>query len=157
MIIAVTGPREPLPGTEDWVNAWIDSLRPEVRLICGGADGVDSMATKRARARGMMVDIVRPDYRAFPAKLAPLVRNAEIVSRCDYVYGFWHGKPYGGTLNTLWLNQVLLKAKPHWCIIDPDVDNMEANAAFNKVCDNPPTHWVQALNLWKQSVLQQGN
>lgn len=155
MKIAVTGPRDPFPGTDKLVEAWVDSLPPEAHLFHGNAKGVDRIARDRARGRGLTVTAVDPAYRDFPPKLAPLVRNAEMLSNVDELMGFWHGVAAGGAINTLWLFHKLFRRRPQWTLIDPSVKSADADAAFNQICISPPSHWLQALNLWRQSTKPQ--
>lgn len=158
MKIAVTGPREPFRGTGNLVDTWVDSLPADTHLFHGNAKGVDRMARDRARGRGLKVTSIEPSYKDFPttmAPLVPLVRNAELISNVDDLTGFWHGADHGGTLNTLWVFQKLFKRRPQWILIDPMIGLREADIVFDRVCKSPPSHWLQALNLWRQSVNRQ--
>ena len=63
-------------------------------LVSGGAAGADSLGAEWARANGVPLRVLRPDYRAHgPA--APHVRNAEIVAAADVVLVVWDGKSRG--------------------------------------------------------------
>lgn len=66
-------------------------------VVSGGAAGPDTLGAEWARANGVPLRVLRPDYRAHgPA--APHVRNAEIVAAADVVLVVWDGKS-GGTLS----------------------------------------------------------
>ena len=63
-------------------------------LVSGGAAGADTLGAEWARANGVPLRVLRPDYRAHgPA--APHVRNAEIVAAADVVLVVWDGKSQG--------------------------------------------------------------
>ena len=63
-------------------------------LVSGGAAGADTLGAEWARANGVPLRVLRPDYRAHgPA--APHVRTAEIVAAADVVLVVWDGKSRG--------------------------------------------------------------
>jgi predicted Rossmann fold nucleotide-binding protein DprA/Smf involved in DNA uptake len=63
-------------------------------VVSGGAAGPDTLGAEWARAHGVPLRVLRPDYRAHgPA--APHVRNAEIVAAADVVLVVWDGKSRG--------------------------------------------------------------
>ncbi len=63
-------------------------------LVSGGAAGADTLGAEWARANGVPLRVLWPDYRAHgPA--APHVRNAEIVAAADVVLVVWDGKSRG--------------------------------------------------------------
>jgi hypothetical protein len=63
-------------------------------LISGGARGVDAAAEAEAHRCGIAVESLRPND-DLHGRRAPLVRNAEIVTACDLLVGFWDGKSHG--------------------------------------------------------------
>ena len=64
------------------------------QVVSGGAAGPDTLGAEWARAHGVPLRVLRPDYRAHgPA--APHVRNAEIVAAADVVLVVWDGKSRG--------------------------------------------------------------
>lgn len=63
-------------------------------IISGGAEGVDRQAERYAREKNLKITVIRPDYKTFD-RSAPLIRNAEIVRRADYVLVIWDGKSRG--------------------------------------------------------------
>ncbi|UYZ60202.1 DUF2493 domain-containing protein [Hymenobacter latericus] len=64
------------------------------QLVSGGSAGIDTLAATWARARGVDLVELRPDYRAHGAG-APHVRNAEIVRRAGLVLVCWDGQSRG--------------------------------------------------------------
>jgi hypothetical protein len=64
-------------------------------VISGGADGVDTAAEDEARARGLIVAVLRPQYGKFSHLQAPLERNTPLVLLADYVLIFWDGVSHG--------------------------------------------------------------
>ncbi len=148
MKIAVTGSREMSPMTEERVIDWVNTLPSLATLYHGGAKGVDRAARDAARARGLEVRAVTPSYSEFPGALAPLIRNAEMISQVDQLHGFWHGMPYGGTANSLWTFNALYGRWPTWALTSHVVD---ADDAFRSLCTNPPPHWLEAFKAWRKT------
>lgn len=54
-------------------------------VLHGGAMGADMQADAWAKAHGIPVEVVRPDYEAHGNKAAPLLRNLELVERATWV------------------------------------------------------------------------
>lgn len=88
MRIAIIGSRS--------LNVCIDKYVPQnVELIVsGGAKGIDRIAENYADRKGIKKLIIKPDYQKF-GKVAPLVRNKEIVENSDLILAFWDGKSRG--------------------------------------------------------------
>ena len=63
-------------------------------IISGGAKGVDSLAAAYARAHGLPLCEILPDYARY-GRAAPIKRNYEIVDRAERVLVFWDGKSKG--------------------------------------------------------------
>ncbi len=63
-------------------------------IISGGARGVDSSAAEFARANGIRLTEIRPNYEKY-ARAAPIRRNEEIADVADTVVAFWDGKSKG--------------------------------------------------------------
>jgi hypothetical protein len=81
----------------------IKSRHPHVSMLLhGGARGADQLAARFARTHELEVQVIRPDYRNYPEKLAPLLRNTELVELADAVMAFYgpHGRT-GGTYDTV--------------------------------------------------------
>lgn len=73
-------------------------LAPHVRdaeeIISGGAKGVDTLAAEYAKAHGIKLTEILPDYARY-GRGAPIKRNYEIVDCADRVVVFWDGKSRG--------------------------------------------------------------
>lgn len=63
-------------------------------ILSGGARGVDTCAADYARAHGLLLTELRPDYRRY-GRGAPHVRNRAIVDGADTVLAFWDGRSRG--------------------------------------------------------------
>lgn len=83
----------------DIVEAFVAALPAGAVVVSGGADGVDSIAERAARARALEVMVFPADWGRYGRKAGPL-RNAEIVAAADRVVAFWNGRSHG-TLNTV--------------------------------------------------------
>ena len=82
------------------VEQIISHLPPNTsELVSGGAAGIDSLAEQAAKRLGIPIKIFYPDYEA-SGRLAPLIRNGQIVEYADFVLAFWDHKSRG-TANTL--------------------------------------------------------
>ena len=94
MKIAVVGSR-----TITDAAALAEMLEPYVEqvteVISGGAAGVDTLAENWALQHGKTLTVIRPDYRRFNGRLAPIMRNREIVRRADAVFILWDGQSRG--------------------------------------------------------------
>ena len=63
-------------------------------IVSGGARGVDTSARHYAQKNGLKLTEFLPDYNKY-GKIAPLVRNLEIIDYADEVYAFWDGTSRG--------------------------------------------------------------
>lgn len=63
-------------------------------IICGGADGVDSLAEKYADKNKISKLVLRPRYDKY-GKAAPLKRNETMVDLADSVLIIWDGMSRG--------------------------------------------------------------
>ena len=99
MKLAITGSRK-YQDYETLVTI-LESLAPAATaIITGGAKGADELAARYAKANGLELITIRPDYKKHNSKVAPLMRNTEIVERADQVIAFYYDKQSGGTLDT---------------------------------------------------------
>jgi hypothetical protein len=70
-------------------------------VISGGAKGVDNLCEQFARKFNIPIDSHKPDYDTH-GKGAPLVRNREIVEKCDILMGWPLKNPTSfGTISTI--------------------------------------------------------
>lgn len=59
-------------------------------IVTGGAKGVDASARDYALKRGLSLKEFLPEYDKY-GRLAPLMRNLEIIAYADLVLAFWDG------------------------------------------------------------------
>ena len=83
-------------GSRSIKNADISQYIPKeaTEIITGGAVGVDKLAEREARLRGIPLTVFKPDYETH-GKSAPLVRNKLIAENCDMLIAFWDGSSRG--------------------------------------------------------------
>jgi len=74
----------------------LENYLPEetAEIVSGGARGVDTSARIYAKTRGIKLTEFLPDYEQY-GKIAPLMRNLEIIDYADEVYAFWDGTSRG--------------------------------------------------------------
>lgn len=88
----------------DAVVSLVWSLPYSAVVISGGAEGVDEVAVREARCRGLDFHVERPkrtsnrDREAI--RIAYLERNRRIAEMCDRMVAFWHAHS-GGTANAV--------------------------------------------------------
>ncbi len=70
------------------VVEFVNELPAGSIVVSGGAQGVDSVAVKAAKDRGLEWKEHLPDYARHGAKMAPIVRNILIVDDCDELIAF---------------------------------------------------------------------
>ena len=63
-------------------------------IVSGGAKGADILAEKWAVKNNIQTEIYLPDYEKYN-RLAPLIRNTDIVNSCDMLLAFWDGESRG--------------------------------------------------------------
>ncbi len=76
-------------------------------ILSGGANGADSLARRVAQERKIPLEEILPNYKIF-GKMAPIVRNREIVQKADLVLCLWDGAS-PGTRNVISLCMELNK------------------------------------------------
>jgi predicted Rossmann fold nucleotide-binding protein DprA/Smf involved in DNA uptake len=64
-------------------------------IISGGAAGVDTLAERYARERGIPTLVFLPDYQAHGRWSAPLRRNQLIVNEAEICLVLWDGRSKG--------------------------------------------------------------
>lgn len=68
--------------------------REATSLVSGGAEGIDTLAEAYAKAHGLPIRILLPDYGLY-GKHAPILRNKQIVECADLVVAVWDGVSKG--------------------------------------------------------------
>ena len=68
-------------------------------IISGGASGADKLAERFADEENLLLTIIRPDYKTYE-RMAPLIRNGEIVEKSDFTLILWDGSSRG-SLNVI--------------------------------------------------------
>ena len=63
-------------------------------IVTGGAKGVDASARDYALKHGLSLKEFLPEYDKY-GRLAPLMRNLEIIAYADLVLAFWDGTSSG--------------------------------------------------------------
>lgn len=64
-----------------------------LRVVSGGAKGVDSYAAEWCKRNKVIIEVIRPINPK--NKLDYLFRNVEIISKADMIYVFWNGLSRG--------------------------------------------------------------
>ena len=88
----------------------IASLWPGSEWINGDAIGFDEQVKLYALAHGIPFEGIRPDYKSYPSKVAPLKRDEVIVDKVEIVIACYDGRRYGGTYYTI--NYAQRQGKP---------------------------------------------
>lgn len=89
MIVAISGSRGLTVDMTEYIPA------ETTKLITGGAKGIDACAEAFAREHDIELEIIRPDYKKYYPKAAPLMRNKTIVEKADVLVAIWDGKSRG--------------------------------------------------------------
>lgn len=82
-------------------------------VISGGAEGVDQMARAAAAASNCKFIEILPNYKKY-GKNAPIVRNLQLVKKCDMVLAFWdfYSKGTASAINFCIHNHIPFKIIP---------------------------------------------
>ena len=83
-------------------------------VISGGAKGVDTMAEQWARAQGISVAVVLPDWKTYGRGAGP-ERNRRMAGQADALIAIWDGKSRG----TRSMIQIAQKANLKVHVFDP--------------------------------------
>lgn len=87
MKVAIIGSRDSQNFSDEIFKKYIP---PQCTLIIsGGARGIDSYAEQFAHKNGIPFKKIEPNYKTY-GKIAPIVRNSEIVRMSDLVLAFWN-------------------------------------------------------------------
>lgn len=98
MRVAIVGSRrfsEP-----DRVNDYVNALPPRASIITGSASGVDAVATRAARAKGIAVQVMPAAFDELADASKSAARNQRLIDACDVLVAFWDGTSKG-TRNTV--------------------------------------------------------
>lgn len=96
MKCAVIGSRGCTPDKYyELVASKLDTFTDITTIISGGAKGADTCAAKYAHTKGITLHVLKPDYKQFSGKVAPLKRNIDIIKHADCVIVFWDGVSRG--------------------------------------------------------------
>ena len=93
MKIAIVGSRNV---TNIDISAYVSEAE---EIVSGGAVGIDTIAEEYAKKNGLSFTVFLPQYKLY-GRVAPIVRNKEIVDYADKVIAFWDGNSKG-TLSTI--------------------------------------------------------
>ena len=76
-----------------YINKIVDK-NPTALFMHGGARGVDRIADNILKLKNANTEVHNPDYYKY-GKVAPLIRDNEIVDKADKIYAFWNGRSRG--------------------------------------------------------------
>ncbi len=108
MKVAIVGSRDYPRWSSVYVYVYVMGLPEDAIVVSGGAVGVDTLAAKLARARGLTVVEYLPDYDRH-GRAAPLYRNTTIAESCDRLTAYWTQRSTG-TVDAL--KKALERGKP---------------------------------------------
>jgi len=72
----------------------------KMQVVSGGAKGTDGLASRWCEERGVEIEEKIPNYEAHSDKIAPLLRNTQIVDAVDCGVVWWDGVSKG-SLNVI--------------------------------------------------------
>lgn len=73
---------------DEKMENWVKKYGQPDEIVSGGAKGADTLGEEYAEKYGIPIEIFRPDYKRYPGKYAPLVRNTDIIQYCTHVMAF---------------------------------------------------------------------
>lgn len=122
MRLLITGTRKPTTKGLKTLRQKLDTAKEKhgssLIILHGGAIGTDAKAQAWATQNGVPSTVIRPDYKKYYHKEAPLKRNTELVRQADTVLAVWSAEGRkGGTLDTV--NKTLAANKP---LLEIDAD-----------------------------------
>jgi hypothetical protein len=98
--IAFTGHRDSVT-----VESELDAIRALSHSgtvwVHGGASGFDRQVACYAARYNIQCECIRPDYNRYQPKIAPLIRNRQIVDGADLLVACYDGRRGGGTAYTI--------------------------------------------------------
>ncbi|MDR2817111.1 MAG: DUF2493 domain-containing protein [Oscillospiraceae bacterium] len=92
MKVAIIGSRS----IDDIKSEFIREHLPQKcsEIISGGSHGVDTLAQKFAADQNIPFRCFLPNYSLY-GRIAPIIRNKQIIQHSDFVLVFWDGKSKG--------------------------------------------------------------
>ncbi len=83
-------------GSRDLPDFDLTPYLPEniTEIVSGGARGIDTVAKNYALRHNIKYTEIRPEYSKY-GRIAPLLRNLDIIDNSDVVYAFWDGTSNG--------------------------------------------------------------
>lgn len=103
MIIGFTGHRDNECLAQELVH--LAEMHPGALWVHGGAPGFDTQVshfvTNYGHRYGLAQERIRPEYKKYPPKFAPLKRNETIVDMSDLLVACYDGRQTGGTYYTV--------------------------------------------------------
>ncbi len=103
MKLLITGSRLCTQSDYAKLKAMIDTLRRDFQveeILHGGAKGADQLAAQYALEHEIPTHVIKPDYKKYAPKQAPLIRNIELVDLCDFCVAMYKYEVKGGTAYT---------------------------------------------------------
>lgn len=83
----ISGSRTATTADYEQIKNVLDALGPAT-ILHGGAIGADQLAQRYANEKQIPVQVIKPDYLKYK-KLAPIMRNQELVNAADAVVCFY--------------------------------------------------------------------
>jgi hypothetical protein len=112
MNIGFTGHRNKIAPDSD-IERIINDY-PGATWIHGGAEGFDTQIHKAGliagKVKGEDLIVICPNFKKYHPKVAPIMRNHDIVDRSDLLVTCWDGREVGGTYSTI--QYAISKGKP---------------------------------------------
>ena len=102
MKLLISGTRKATHGNDyEKLKTAIEKHYPNAtEIIHGGAKGTDTLAGIYAAEKGLKVTVIKPDYSKHAGKIAPLIRNTQLVKLADCVLCYYLKTKTGGTADT---------------------------------------------------------
>lgn len=110
MLTAIVGSRTATAADYSLIGANLPA--GTTAILSGGAAGADALARRYAQEHSLPFQEILPDYEKF-GKIAPILRNNQIVRRADYVLCLWDGRSKG-TKNVI---SLCLQLDKPFCIV----------------------------------------
>lgn len=106
---------------------WSTGLDRITEIVSGGAKGVDELAERYAKEKGIPVKVFEPDYETH-GKSAPHVRNSQIIDYSHAIIAIWDGESPG-------TKSVIEKAQSRGFILNETLYIVRVAEHFPEVAD----------------------